>query len=139
MEANILEARPTTMPVEKMPGHWVLARLGKRVLRPGGIELTRQMLDSLEITPADTAIEFAPGLGETSRRVIPVCHRYIGIDSDPNVITLLDKRFRSAENAAFVQAGADDTGLDSGIATVSWGEAMLSMQSASQKERIVRE
>ena len=26
---------------EKMPGHWVLARLGKRVLRPGGMELTR--------------------------------------------------------------------------------------------------
>ena len=26
----------------KMPGHWLLARLGKRVLRPGGRELTRQ-------------------------------------------------------------------------------------------------
>ena len=26
---------------EKMPGHWVLARLGKRVLRPGGMELTK--------------------------------------------------------------------------------------------------
>ena len=22
---------------EKMPGHWLLARLGKRVLRPGGV------------------------------------------------------------------------------------------------------
>ena len=25
---------------EKMPGHWVLARLGKRVLRPGGMVVT---------------------------------------------------------------------------------------------------
>ena len=33
----------------KMPGHWLLARLGKRVLRPGGRELTRQMLDSINI------------------------------------------------------------------------------------------
>jgi hypothetical protein len=31
----------------KMQGHWVLARAGKRVLRPGGLELTRQMLDAL--------------------------------------------------------------------------------------------
>ena len=30
--------------LEKMPGHWVLARMGKRVLRPGGLELTRRLL-----------------------------------------------------------------------------------------------
>jgi hypothetical protein len=33
----------------KMPGHWLLARLGKRVLRPGGLELTRSMLRSMLI------------------------------------------------------------------------------------------
>ena len=38
---------------EKMPGHWVLARLGKRVLRPGGMELTRRMLERLAIKPSD--------------------------------------------------------------------------------------
>jgi len=32
----------------KMPGHWLLSRLGKRVLRPGGLELTRQMLEILD-------------------------------------------------------------------------------------------
>ena len=38
-------ARPGEgLKTEKMPGHWVLARLGKRVLRPGGMELTRLML-----------------------------------------------------------------------------------------------
>ena len=31
---------------EKMPGHWVLARLGKRVLRPGGMQLTRRLLEA---------------------------------------------------------------------------------------------
>jgi hypothetical protein len=30
--------------LEIMPGHWVLARMGKRVLRPGGLELTRRLL-----------------------------------------------------------------------------------------------
>ena len=47
---------------QRMPGHWVLARLGKRVLRPGGMELTRRMITALTIVPADHVVEFAPGL-----------------------------------------------------------------------------
>ena len=31
-------------PVATAPGHWVLARAGKRVLRPGGAALTAAML-----------------------------------------------------------------------------------------------
>jgi hypothetical protein len=34
---GVAPARPrAALPVERMPGHLVLARLGKRVLRPGG-------------------------------------------------------------------------------------------------------
>jgi hypothetical protein len=29
---------------DRMQGHWLLARLGKRMLRPGGAELTRELL-----------------------------------------------------------------------------------------------
>jgi hypothetical protein len=47
--------------VEKMPGHWLLARLGKRVLRPGGRQLTQRMIKALNIQPSDAVIEFAPG------------------------------------------------------------------------------
>ena len=47
-------------------GHWVLAKLGKRVLRPGGLELTRIMLDNLHINASDDVVEFAPGLGLTA-------------------------------------------------------------------------
>ena len=36
---------------EKMPGHWLLARLGKRVLRPGGRQLTQGMIEALNIQP----------------------------------------------------------------------------------------
>ena len=55
---------------DKLQGHWVLARAGKRVLRPGGLELTRQMLDALAIRPLDRVVEFAPGLGVTARIVL---------------------------------------------------------------------
>jgi len=47
----------------KMPGQLLLLRLGKRVLRPGGLELTRRMLDGLNIQPNDDVVEFGPGLG----------------------------------------------------------------------------
>ena len=55
---------------EKLQGHWVLARAGKRVLRPGGLELTRQMLSALAIGQRDRVVEFAPGLGVTALRHI---------------------------------------------------------------------
>ena len=35
---------------QKMPGHWLMARLGKRVLRPGGMELTRRMISARDDT-----------------------------------------------------------------------------------------
>ena len=54
-------------------GHWVLAKLGKRVLRPGGMELTTQMLDAMNISQADDVVEFAPGLGQTAR--LTVAHK----------------------------------------------------------------
>jgi len=52
-----------------MPGHWVIARLGKHVLRPGGMELTRRMLERLAIKPSDEVIEFA-GMGTTARMTL---------------------------------------------------------------------
>ena len=53
--------------VTKTPGHWVLAQLGKKVLRPGGKELTQKMLQGLAITRDDCVVEFAPGMGYTAR------------------------------------------------------------------------
>src|SRR6188474_2997927 len=56
-----------TLKTEKMPGHWLLARLGKRVLRPGGRHLTARMLEALRIQHSDDVVEFAPGMGLTAR------------------------------------------------------------------------
>ena len=57
---------------QKMPGHWVLARLGKRVLRPGGMQLTRRLLEALRIQSSDNVVEFAPGMGVTARLTVVV-------------------------------------------------------------------
>ncbi len=67
----------------KAPGHWVLARLGKKVLRPGGIELTKRMLQSLAIDKDDDVVEFAPGLGATARMTLSRRPRsYFAIERD---------------------------------------------------------
>src|SRR5688500_20286677 len=65
----------------KMPGRWVLARLGKRVLRPGGMELTRRMLSALRIERNDRVVEFAPGMGVTAQITLALApESYTAVD-----------------------------------------------------------
>ena len=123
----------------KMPGHWLLARLGKRVLRPGGLELTRSMLHSLGIRHSDAVVEFAPGLGVTTQLVVdlqPVS--YIGIEENEAAANRIGSRLTSSRQKCLV-ASASDTGLPADSATVVFGEAMLTMQGPAQKSAIVRE
>ncbi|MGQ0762081.1 MAG: hypothetical protein ACT4OT_08710 [Acidobacteriota bacterium] len=70
METAIKLTPGSDLNTEKTPGHWVLARLGKRVLRPGGMNLTRRMLEALRIQHTDDVVEFAPGLGVTARHTL---------------------------------------------------------------------
>ena len=71
-------------PVEKTPGHWVLARAGKTVLRPGGLALSMSALKRAVIPGADV-VEFAPGMGVTARSIISVGPAsYVGVERDPD-------------------------------------------------------
>ena len=64
-------------------GHWLLARLGKRVLRPGGLEMTHSLLAHAAVAGADV-VELAPGLGRTARDILDRGPRsYVGVDADP--------------------------------------------------------
>ncbi|MGH9737411.1 MAG: class I SAM-dependent methyltransferase [Candidatus Acidiferrales bacterium] len=124
---------------EKMQGHWVLARAGKRVLRPGGLELTRQMIEALAIGPLDRVVEFAPGLGVTAQMVLrrEPC-AYCGVEREPAAAEHLRKQLDSSR-AKIVLAPAEQSGLPDCAATVVYGEAMLSMQTQEQKSRIIAE
>ncbi len=55
--------------IEDVQGHWLLARMGKRVLRPGGLELTTGLLDRLGIAGLDV-VELAPGIGRTAELIL---------------------------------------------------------------------
>jgi hypothetical protein len=126
-------------PVEKMPGHWLLAKMGKRVLRPGGLQLTRIMLDDLAIRADDDVVEFAPGLGITASMTLERHPRsYTAIERDHDAAAAVSRKLTSPEQRCIVGT-AEETGLSDNCATVVYGEAMLSMQVASAKERIIAE
>jgi len=128
-----------TLDFEKMPGHWVLASLGKKVLRPGGLELTRQMLHSLKVNEDDVVIEFAPGLGITAQMTLKSNPReYIGIEQDEAAAHTV-RKYLTGEGRSCIVASAEQTGLPDRSASVIYGEAMLTMQAPAQKRRIVSE
>jgi SAM-dependent methyltransferase len=123
----------------KMPGHWLLARLGKRVLRPGGIQMTHRMLDALRIGPADAVVEFAPGLGITARLTLGRQPRsYTAVERDQAAAQHV-RRYLEGPNQECRVGSATDTSLPNNSATVVYGEALLTMQTTENKRRILRE
>lgn len=130
---------PNHPPVEKMPGHWVLARMGKRVLRPGGRELTQRLLARLAIEQSDDVVEFAPGLGATARLTLAIKPAsYTAVERDRDAATAVEK-ILSGSNQRCSVGTAEQTELADDSATVVYGEAMLSMQPPAAKARIIAE
>ena len=124
---------------ERIPGHWLLAQMGKRVLRPGGIELTRQMLAGLEIGTDDDVVEFAPGLGVTARATLErQPQSYIGIERDERAVEQVQQYLEGDDELCLV-GRAEETGLPDASASVVYGEAMLTMQTERHKAEIVAE
>ena len=124
----------------RMQGHWLLARLGKRVLRPGGIGLTRRLLSAAAPAPGERVVELGPGVGRTAELLLasrPSSYR--AVDPSPEgrdqVAAILDKH----PGAEYVVADAAATGLPDASADLVVGEAMLTIQSDEHKRAVVAE
>jgi ubiquinone/menaquinone biosynthesis C-methylase UbiE len=128
--------------VRKMPAHWLMARLGKRVLRPGGRETTKWLLHHAAIGHEDDVVELAPGLGHTAAAILSQAPRsYIGVDRDAAAGRATELALARAgfPGIRVLHADAGSIPLEDGSATVVVGEAMLSMQTAASKQAILRE
>lgn len=122
---------------EDAPGHWLLARMGKRVLRPGGSGLTRRLLERARVPGCDV-IELAPGLGRTAVELLAAePASYTGVEMDPDAARLTRGVVEPAGRV--VVADARQTGLPDASADVVVGEAMLTMQTDPGKQAIVAE
>lgn len=138
-----LELPGEKLKASKMPGHWLLARLGKKVLRPGGLELTKRLLRALRLSERDDVVEFAPGLGVTARMSLQANPAsYTAVERDAaaahQVHRWLDQDAGSGKRQV-ITGMAQKTGLPGEHAHVVYGEAMLSMQAEPAKREIIQE
>jgi SAM-dependent methyltransferase len=122
-----------------MPAHWLLARLGKKVMRPGGGVVSEAMLEGLAIGPADDVVDLAPGLGTTVQRVQalrPASFR--GIERGEAEAERARRQVSDVPYSCVVASPAQ-TGLPRGSASVVYGEACLSLETDATKQRIIAE
>ena len=123
--------------IEDVPGHWLLARLGKRALRPGGTAMTSRLLRDACLSEADV-VEFAPGLGRTATEILRNRPKsYVGIERDPDAARIVGELVVARGECRNLDATA--TGLPDASADVVVGEAMLTMQTHQGKRAIIRE
>ena len=123
--------------IEDVQGHWLLARLGKRVLRPGGLELTDQLLAHVRLQGAEV-VELAPGIGRTAALIVQAGPAgYVGVDADPSAAALVAEVVGDAGRT--ITADAAQTGLPEASADLVIREAMLTMQTERGKKAIIDE
>ena len=126
--------------LERVPAFALLFHLGKMTMRPGGMELTRQMLDGLQIGERDHVVELAPGRGATTRMVLRLSPQsYTAVERDRTSQQKVQELLRNGELGQCVLGKAQATGLEDGCASVVFGEAMLTMQTRAAKLQIAKE
>ncbi|MDI2029324.1 methyltransferase domain-containing protein [Saccharopolyspora sp. TS4A08] len=122
-----------------MPAHWMLGRLGKRVMRPGGFGPSQRMIDKLGIGPEDDVVEMWPGLGRTTALALAGNPRsYVGIERGEAEAARARAALTTAQQECRV-APVHSTGLADRSASVLYGEALLTLEPASRKVQIVAE
>lgn len=121
-----------------LPAYALLRSLGKRVLRPGGNELTRTMLNALGDLSGLDVVEIAPGTGTTASAIVAQEPRsYTGVEQDTLATSVLERVLGGRGTVRVADAAA--TGLGTASADVVIGEALLTMQSDTAKDAIIAE
>lgn len=127
----------TTLNMEQ--GHWILAKMGKKVLRPGGKELTTKLIENLKITSEDDIVEFAPGLGFTASIALKSNPKsYTGIELNEEAAGILRKTIHGNGKKIIIGNAAEST-LEDNSSNKVYGEAMLTMQADHRKSEIIKE
>lgn len=125
--------------INNKEGHWILARMGKKVLRPGGKELSLHMIDKLDINPEDDVVEFAPGLGFTANISLKKNPKtYTGVELNDEAAERLQKKINGNDRKIILGAAENST-LDANAYSKVYNEAILTMQSDKKKSEIIGE
>jgi len=125
---------PSTMPI-----YALLIQMGKKVLRPGGMGLTRRMLEMLNINASDEVVEFAPGTGDTAKIVLSYQPAlYTAIERDQDLVKFVSS-YLDGSNQQCLLGRAEETGLPDSSCSVVYGEAMMNMMPNDTKQMVIDE
>lgn len=125
--------------IDTAQGHWLLAKMGKKVLRPGGKELTLKLVKGLDISTSDRVVEFAPGIGFTAMKVLEKNPgTYTGIELNEEAASNLRKKIYGP-GRQIITGNASQVSLENDSADKVYGEAMLTMQADHRKSEIIKE
>jgi SAM-dependent methyltransferase len=120
----------------------------------GGSGMTDVLLDGLHLSGDDDVIEFWPGRGETTRKVLPLRPRsYRGIAPDertsdrlddtlrihPDLRVLLTRARTEGAYTGFQPGCAESTGLPDDSASVIFGECLLTPLAPYRVKAVIRE
>lgn len=123
----------------RMPAHWMLGRLGKKVMRPGGLTPSLHMIEALHIGADDDVVDMWPGLGVTTERMLRRGPRsYVAVERGPAEAARV-RRVLSGPAQTCVVRPVHKTGLADGSASVVYGEALLTLEHDRRKAQIVAE
>jgi len=127
----------------------MLGRLGKKVMRPGGLTPSLHMLDSLQIRPDDDVVDMWPGLGVTTGRTLAAHPRsYTAIERGAAEAARVRQMLTRTNHTRTDETGAvqrclvepaHKTSLGDGAASVVYGEALLTLEPAKRKVATVSE
>ena len=125
--------------IDTQQGHWLLSKMGKKVLRPGGKELTQKLIEALQISAEDRVLEFAPGMGYTALQVLKKDPKtYTGIELNEEAAALLRKKINGPGRQVIV-GNAAKVVMENGCVDKLYGEAMLTMHANHRKTEIIKE
>lgn len=128
------------VPLARMPAHWMLGRLGKKVMRPGGLTPSLHMLDALHIGPDDDVVDLWPGLGVTAERMLQHSRprSYVAVERGPAEAARVRRVLHGSAQTCIVRP-VHKTGLPDRSASVVYGEALLTLEHDRRKTQIVAE
>lgn len=124
------------------PGHVVLAAAGKKTLRPGGRGATETLFAWIDFQPGDTVLELAASFGYSA---IALAERYgvrvVGVEKNPDSVARARANVEAAGLGDRVDIREGDIfHLERVPEQFDYvlGEAILSMQSAPGKAKILQ-
>ncbi len=129
--------------MNRVPGHVLLARLGKKRLRPGGITATNWLIEHGEFNKDSKVLEVACNRGVTLMEIAKKYHCDItGVDRDENFLAEARENI-AKENLEskikILNADARNLPFEDESFDVIINEAMLTMLSEADKEKAIKE